>query len=93
LKESAMNAPPDATLEAVDLAVAAARAAFPVFAASRERRAVLLEAIAAKLEGLGDSLLAAAHEESALPLARLAGERGRTAGQLRLLATVVRDGA
>jgi alpha-ketoglutaric semialdehyde dehydrogenase len=93
LKESAMNAPPDATLEAVDLAVAAARAAFPVFAASRERRAVLLEAIAAKLEGLGDSLLAAAHEESALPLARLAGERGRTTGQLRLFATVVRDGA
>lgn len=83
----------DATLEDVDRAVVAARSAFPVFAADRERRAALLEAIAAKLEELGDSLLAAAHEETALPLARLAGERGRATGQLRLFAAVLRDGA
>ncbi len=34
-----------------------------------------------------------AHEESALPLARLQGERGRTTAQLRLFAPVVREGA
>lgn len=88
-----MDMPRDATLEDVDRAASAARDAFAVFAQDREKRAALLEAIAANLEGLGDSLLAAAHEESALPLARLQGERGRTTAQLRLFAAVVREGA
>ena len=59
----------------------------------RERRAELLEAIAEEIEALGDPLLERAHQESALPMGRLTGERGRTTGQLRLFATVVRDGA
>ena len=41
---------------------------------------------------LGDTLLNRAHAETGLPLARLTGERGRTVGQLRLFASVVRDG-
>jgi NADP-dependent aldehyde dehydrogenase len=57
-----------------------------------ERRAALLEAIAENILSLGDALIERAHAESALPVARLQGERGRTVGQLRLFAQVVRDG-
>ncbi|MGB6104952.1 MAG: aldehyde dehydrogenase family protein, partial [Pusillimonas sp.] len=56
------------------------------------QRAALLEAIAENIEALGDTLIERAHQETGLPLARLQGERGRTVGQLRLFAKVVRDG-
>lgn len=88
-----MNAIPEATKADVDNAVAAAQAAFRTFAADREKRALLLETIGEKILGLGEELLDAAHEESALPLARLLGERGRTVSQLGLFAEVVREGA
>jgi NADP-dependent aldehyde dehydrogenase len=55
-------------------------------------RAAFLETVADEIEALGDALIERAHAESGLPLARLTGERGRTAGQLRLFARVVRDG-
>lgn len=71
-----------------------AEAAFPVFAATdRETRGQFLEAIAAAIMDLGDALLQRGHAETGLPLARLAGERGRTVSQLRLFAAEVRDGA
>ena len=57
-----------------------------------EQRASFLEAIAASIEQLGDSLIERAMQETGLPRARLEGERGRTTGQLRLFAKVVRDG-
>lgn len=60
--------------------------------ASLEQRAAFLEAIAAQIEALGDVLIDRAHAETGLPKARLTGERGRTTGQLRLFARVVRDG-
>ncbi len=41
---------------------------------------------------MGDDLIVRAMAESGLPRARLEGERGRTAGQLRLFAEVVRQG-
>ncbi len=56
------------------------------------RRAEFLEAIADEILALGDELIERAHAESGLPRARLTGERGRTMGQLRLFAQVVRDG-
>lgn len=56
------------------------------------RRAEFLEAIADEILALGDALIQRAHHESGLPVARLTGERGRTIGQLRLFAQVVRDG-
>lgn len=56
------------------------------------KRAEFLEAIADNIVALGDTLIERAHAESGLPLARLQGERGRTVGQLRLFAKVVRDG-
>ncbi len=61
-------------------------------ATTPEQRARFLESIAEGIEALGDELVQRAHAETALPIARLQGERGRTAGQLRLFARVVRDG-
>src|SRR5579863_3098005 len=55
-------------------------------------RAEFLERIADGITALGDVLIQRAHEESGLPKARLEGERGRTTGQLKLFAQVVRAG-
>lgn len=57
-----------------------------------DRRAAFLEAIADNIVAIGDALIERAHAETGLPVARLQGERGRTVGQLRLFAKVVRDG-
>ncbi|SEL86772.1 aldehyde dehydrogenase (NADP(+)) [Halomonas daqiaonensis] len=59
---------------------------------SLEDRAAFLEAIAAEIEALGDDLVERAMAETGLPQARIEGERGRTCGQLRLFASVVRAG-
>ena len=78
----------------VDAACAAAAAAFDTYRATgREERAAFLETIAAEILAIGDELIEAAMVESGLPRARLEGERGRTVGQLRLFADVVRKGA
>ncbi|NMK45423.1 aldehyde dehydrogenase (NADP(+)) [Achromobacter sp. Bel] len=70
-----------------------ARAAFdPYRAAPLETRAQFLETIAEGILALGDALIERTHQETGLPVARLQGERGRTVGQLRLFARVVRDG-
>lgn len=77
-----------------DRALEAAAGAFGEFRQrSGEDRARLLEGIATEIEALGDALLQRAHAETGLPLARLTGERGRTCGQLRLFAQLVRDGS
>lgn len=77
----------------VDRACALAQAAFdPYRQVAPVRRAELLEAIAQGLMDLGDALIERAHCESALPLARLEGERQRTVGQLRLFAQLLRQG-
>ncbi|TFW05065.1 aldehyde dehydrogenase family protein, partial [Oxalobacteraceae bacterium OM1] len=57
------------------------------------RRAAFLEAIAQGILDLGDRLLEQAQAETGLPRARLEGERGRTVGQLRLFAGVLREGS
>lgn len=57
-----------------------------------EERARFLEAIAANIMAIGDSLLERANAETGLPRARLEGERARTVGQLKLFAEVVRQG-
>ncbi|WP_447727400.1 aldehyde dehydrogenase (NADP(+)) [Sphingomonas koreensis] len=74
-------------------ACAAAEAAFlPYSTRPLEERARFLETIADEIEALGDALIERACRESGLPAARITGERGRTAGQLRLFAREVRDG-
>jgi len=82
--------PDAATIEA---ACAAAAAAFDVYRETDlETRAAFLESIAAEIEALGDELIQTAMAETGLPQARITGERGRTMGQLRLFAQVVRRG-
>ena len=80
---------------AADVADAAALAdgAFAVFSETApEARALFLETIAEEIAAIGDALIERAMRESGLPRARLEGERGRTIGQLRLFASVVREG-
>ena len=82
-----------ATLQDLDAACAQAAAAFqPYRAQPYETRAVFLETIAEHIEALGDDLIVRVMAESGLPRMRLEGERGRTTGQLRLFASVLRDG-
>ena len=83
-----------ATAADVEQACALAAAAFhPYRQTGREQRAALLEAIADNLVASGPAIVERATAETGLPEARLNGELGRTAGQLRLFASVLRDGA
>ena len=78
----------------LERACALAEAAFDAFReTSLEERARFLERIAERILGLGDALIERAGLESGLTRARLEGERGRTVGQLRLFAEVVREGS
>ena len=84
---------PVSTLDDVDRVCRAAAAAFDAYRATTpEARATFLEAIAEEILAIGDPLIERAAAESGLPVARLTGERGRTVGQLRLFAGVVRAG-
>ncbi len=84
----------EASGEEVAQALNASAAAFADYRTrSGAERAKFLETIATEIEALGDTLLQRAHAETGLPLARLTGERGRTCGQLRLFASVVREGS
>jgi NADP-dependent aldehyde dehydrogenase len=60
---------------------------------SGKNRAIFLETIAEEIEGLKDSLVAIAHQETNLPLPRLQGEIGRTTGQLRMFARLIAEGS
>ncbi|WP_285037378.1 aldehyde dehydrogenase (NADP(+)) [Plantibacter sp. ME-Dv--P-095] len=82
------------TTTTVDEAASLAATAAPRLAASSpSTRAAWLEAVADALDGRVTELVALADEESHLGTARLTGEVARTTGQLRLFATVLRDGA
>ncbi|ADO50029.1 aldehyde dehydrogenase (NADP(+)) [[Enterobacter] lignolyticus] len=82
-----------ATREEASLAAQAAGQAFSHYSQTApEVRARFLETIADELDALGDDFLTLVHQETALPLARLQGERARTSGQLRLFAQVLRRG-
>jgi alpha-ketoglutaric semialdehyde dehydrogenase len=77
----------------VERACALAAEAFDTFRqTSPEQRAAFLEAAAQAILDLGDELIERAVTESGLPRGRIEGERGRTVGQLRMFADVVRDG-
>jgi NADP-dependent aldehyde dehydrogenase len=82
-----------ASPEEVDAAAKAAAAAYPAYRSlSAERRAQFLDAIADELDALGDEFVTLVCRETALPAARIIGERGRTSGQMRLFANVLRRG-
>ncbi len=71
--------------------VAAEEARGALERAGSQGRAALLEETAFELEKLGDSLLERARLETGLTLERLASERSRTTGQLRLLSSLLRE--
>lgn len=82
-----------ATSDEINSAVEAAHAAYSIFrSVLPEKRAHFLETIAAEIEALDDKFIQTVCRETALPEARIRGERGRTTGQLRLFATVLRRG-
>jgi len=82
-----------ATPEEVDAAAEAAASAYPLYRAlPASKRAEFLEAIADELDALGDDFVALTCQETALPAGRIQGERGRTSGQMRLFAKVLRRG-
>ena len=56
-------------------------------------KSAFLEAIASEIELLGMDLIHQAMEETSLPEARLAGERGRTCNQLRQFSALVKEGS
>lgn len=53
----------------------------------------MLDRIAQEMEALGDELVQRAVAETALPASRIKMERGRTCGQLRMFAELVREGS
>lgn len=83
-----------ATEAEVNEAAALAEKAFPIYSkCTAEQKAVFLETIADEIMALGDELIKRAMAESGLPEARLTGERGRTTGQLKLFASLLREGS
>lgn len=84
----------EATHQEVDKAVQLAEKAFVEYSRkSPADIATFLEQIAEEILNLGDNLIERAMAETALPQGRLQGERGRTMNQLKLFASVVREGS
>ena len=82
-----------ATEEEFQHALSLAGKAFPAYSQiSAAARAEFLDTIADEIMSLGDVLLERCSVESGLPLARITGERGRTCGQLKSFAQLLRDG-
>jgi NADP-dependent aldehyde dehydrogenase len=85
---------PGASLQDLDRACALAEAAFDTYRETDpETRAAFLETIAANILDIGDDLVTRCMQETGLPRPRIEGERGRTVGQLRLFAGVLREGS
>ena len=84
----------EASVEEIDEAVSMAVAAFASYRhSSRLDRAAFLDCIAEEIMNLGDELIERTQLETGLPTGRLQGERGRTCNQLKLFASVVREGS
>ncbi|WP_395617792.1 aldehyde dehydrogenase (NADP(+)) [Aquirufa sp.] len=84
----------DASIAEIDLAVAASKAAFPIYRRiSDAKRAEFLLAISREIMAIGDELIQTACAESHLPEARITGERGRTTGQIQAFADFISNPA
>jgi len=84
----------ETTTEEVDKAVKLAENAFASYKLkSASQKAIFLETIADEILNLGEVLIERCMQESGLPRPRLEGERGRTMGQLKLFASVLREGS
>ena len=77
----------------ISLALQKARDAYKTYKnKSGQDKAIFLDAIADEIVALGDDLVQRAMAETALPEGRIVGERGRTVGQLKLFASLLREG-
>ncbi|MBX2965930.1 MAG: aldehyde dehydrogenase (NADP(+)) [Cyclobacteriaceae bacterium] len=86
--------PKDASLNEIDAAVRESYTAFQSYKnVSATKRATFLRVAAQEIEALGQELIKTVMEETALPEARVAGERGRTTGQLRMFADYIEEGS
>src|SRR5688572_7812237 len=84
----------EATQDEINIAIDKAAQAFQKYRlVSGKDKATFLETIADEIVALGDDLIKRCMEESGLPEARLIGERGRTVGQLKLFASLLREGS
>jgi NADP-dependent aldehyde dehydrogenase len=84
----------EATSEEINRSVEKAGEAFEVYRkCTGKERAVFLENIANAIMVLGDQLIKRCCEETALPEARIMGERARTVNQLKLFASLLREGS
>tara|TARA_R110002049_G_scaffold308910_2_gene514831 strand:- start:1115 stop:2704 length:1590 start_codon:yes stop_codon:yes gene_type:complete len=78
----------------IDAAVQAASKAFSIFKSiDFDARAQFIDDVASEIEALGDELLETCNNETGLGIPRITGERGRTCGQLRAFADLVRKGS
>ena len=83
-----------ATPEEIDLAATIAANSFQVYRKkSGTEKAVFLEEIAKEIMNIGELLITVASAETALPAARLEGERARTVNQLKMFAALLREGS
>ena len=84
----------EATSEEINQAAALAAEAFKSFRRiSGEKKAEFLNAIADEILALDNDLIQTYCSESGLPEGRAKGERGRTIGQLRMFAELVKEGS
>ncbi len=83
-----------ATAEEVEIATKKAAAAFQIYRKkSGSEKAFFLEAIANEIKELGDELVEVCLTETAIPKARVEGERDRTVNQLKLFASLLNEGS
>ena len=84
----------EATSVEINEAVELASEAYKIYKdISGSKKADFLEAIALEIEALGDELIITYCKESGLPEGRALGERGRTMGQLRAFAVLLKEGS
>ena len=84
----------EATSVEINEAVKLASEAYKVYKdVSGVKKAEFLDAIALEIEVLGDELITTYCKESGLPDGRARGERGRTMGQLRAFAALLKEGS
>lgn len=82
-----------ATEKEINDAISKATSAFEIYRkTSYEERAGFLDTIAEEIMQL-EELVERAHLETGLPEARIINERGRTVGQLKLFASLLREGS
>ena len=82
------------TEEEIDRALDLAAKAFEIYRVQRpDQVAAFLDSMAEQVMALGQELIERASLETALPEARLVGERTRTVNQLKLFAELVREGS